>query len=262
MSDLHDVRSAAQLVAFGLARMQAGDSLDYRELITRYVRDIDFQALTETVAEGLALRVVACTERAGMVLAAVGAVTDDDPTGPLGGHRSPFLPLSRDLQRIKIPTRARERQLWTLALLAVAYCAFPRPEDRDDDSRLGQVEPAAVEQVLRALCAELDKQVKRSVDPPHEEPQLERLWRAYLTTAETGTTGDERALMSSAVALITRVCETLTEIKCLRPMRRSDPLVYQTTPKFQVQVREMASASYWGELSVACERLTLTEVDV
>jgi hypothetical protein len=255
VSDLHEVRSAAELVAFGLSRTRIGDSVEYRHLVSRYEHDYDYQALVDTVAEGMTLRVVGCTDRAGIVLAAVG-IGEDEDTGPLGGQRSPFLPLAGELQRIKVPARVRDRQLWTLALLAVAYSAYPTPEDRDDDTRLGQVEPVRVEEVLRHLCLELDQRVRGTVDPPANEPTLERLWRAYLATAETGTTTDSRALLSSAVSLIGRVCETLVQIGCLRTVRKSDPVTFQTTPRFQLQVRELAASPIWGELAVAYGRLT------
>jgi hypothetical protein len=33
-------------------------------------------------------------------------------------------------------------------------------------------------------------------------------------------------------------------------------VVYRSTPRFQVQVRELAALPYWGELVVTMDRLT------
>jgi hypothetical protein len=253
--DLHDVREAARLVAFALARTEPGEDAGYRDLISAYLGDGAFRALSDTVAEGLTVRPVACTARAGLVLAA-SASTDGDAEESVIGRTSPFAPLADDLRRAGVPASVRERQLWTLALLAVCYCAFPTPETLDDDSQVGQVDPHRAQQVLRDLCQQLDRQVHRQTDPPADEPQLERVWRAYLATAETGTTKDARALLTSADAIVARVCRAMHELRLLRPIPRVTPTTYRTTPRFQLHVREMAALPYWAELAVAAQRLT------
>jgi hypothetical protein len=243
------------MVAFALARIEPGEDAAYRELITTYAGDVTFRALTDTIAEGLTLRTVACTAEAGLVLAP-STTSDDDDEEAIIGRASPFAPLADDLRRAGVPVALRERQLWTLALLAVCYCAFPTPETLEDDSQLGQVEPHRAQQVLRDLCLQLDRQVRRQVDPPSGEPGLERVWRAYLSTAETGTTKDSRALLSSTEAIVARVCRALHDLRLLRPVPRSDPPTYRTTPRLQVHVRELTELPYWPELVVAVQRLT------
>lgn len=252
--DLHDVREAARLVAFSLARTEPGDDETYRELIAAYLGDGGFRALADTVADGLTLRPVACTGRAGLVLTPSSAAEDGEESVLRRG--SPFAPLADDLGRAGVPMKVRDRQLWTLGLLAVCYCAFPTPDALEDETQVGQVDPHRAQQVLRDLCHHLDRQVQVQVDPPADEPALERVWRAYLATAETGTTKDARALLSSADALVARVCKSLHELRLLRPVPRVTPAVYRTTPRLQLHVREMAALPYWGELAVAAARLT------
>lgn len=251
--DLHDVREASRLIAFALARTEPGEDVGYRDLISAYRGDGAFQALTDTVAEGLTLRPVACTPQAGLVLAA--SLPGEDEEDAIIGRASPFAALADDLRRAGVPSAVRERQLWTLALLAVCYCAYPTPESLEDDSQLGQVDPHRAQQVLRDVCLQLDQQVRRQVDPPAEEPGLERVWRAYLSTAETGTTKDARVLLSSTEALVARVCRALHELRLLRQVPRSAPPTYRTTPRLQVQVRELAELPYWAELALAAQRL-------
>lgn len=253
-SDLHDVRQAARLVGFSLARTEPGDDGGYRDLISAYRGDSAFRALVDTVAEGLTLRPVACTERAGLVLAASSPADDGDES--IIGRTSPFAPLAEDLRRAGVPGSVRERQLWTLGLLSVCYCAYPTPDALDDETQVGQVDPRRAQQVLRDLCHQLDRQVSQQVDPPADAPQLERVWRAYLNTAETGTTKDARALLTSTEAIVGRVCRVLHELRLLRPIPRVSPVAYRTTPRLQLHVREMAALPYWAELAVAAGRLT------
>jgi hypothetical protein len=252
--ELHSVRDAARLVAYALARVEPGDDPDYRELIAAYIGDSVFKALTDTVADGLTLRPVACTERAGLILAASSHAEDGDDA--VVGRGSPFAPLADELGRAGVPTSVRDRQLWTLALLAVCYYAFPTPDTLEDETYVGQVDPHRAQQVLRDLCLQLDQRVHEQVDPPADEPQLERVWRAYLSTAETGVTRDGRALMSSTEALVGRVCRTLHDLRLLRQIPRVTPQAYRTTPRLQLHVREMAALPYWAELALAARRLT------
>jgi hypothetical protein len=251
--DLHDIREAARLIAFGLARIEPAENVDYRGLIGRYSGEGPFRSLVDTVAEGMTLTVVACAVGPGAVLAPAGAGDEDEE--PILGRASPFAPLSEDLRRAGLPATVRDRQLWTLGLLAVCYCAFPTAQALSDDDQLGQVDPARADQVLRDLCLDLDRRVSAAVDPPHDEPNLERVWRAYVNSAEVGTTKDTRAHLAGTRALINRVCQVLQQLRCLKPIPRVTPTVYASTPKFQVQVRELAALPYWAELSVAAERL-------
>lgn len=252
--ELHDVREAARLVAFSLARTEPGDDNGYRELIAAYLGDGTFRALTDTLADGLTLRPIACTPKAGLVVAASSAAENGEDS--VLGRGSPFAPLADDLRRAGVPVLVRERQLWTLGLLAVCYCAFPTPEALDDETQVGQVDPRRAQQVLRDLCLYLDRQAQAQIDPPTDEPELERVWRAYLSTAETGTTKDARALITSADALIARVCKSLHGLRLLRLVPRATPEVYRTTPRLQLHVREMAALPYWAELAVAAQRFT------
>lgn len=257
MHDLHDVREAARLIAFGLARIEPGDNADYRSLIGRYDGEGPFRALVDTVAEGMTLRVVACAINPGVVLAPAGIGDDHDE--PILGRASPFAPLADDLRRVGVPAVVRDRQLWTLGLLAVCYCAFPTAQALHDDDLLGQVDPSRADQVLRDLCLDLDRRVTTAVDPPHDEPHLERVWRAYIATAEVGTTKDTRAHLAGTRALVNRICQALQQLRCLKPVPRTTPTVYVSTPKFQVQVRELAALPYWAELAVAAERLATVD---
>lgn len=74
-ADLTDVRAAAELITFGLARRgRPVEGSEYRTLLDRYRTELRFKDVVDTMAEGLGLEVLG-TPRAGIVLA-------PDPGGP------------------------------------------------------------------------------------------------------------------------------------------------------------------------------------
>ncbi len=72
--------------------------------------------------------------------------------------------------------------LWVVhgpAFAAAARLSFPQAAHLDSVDRQPRVSVADVDEYLRRLCARLDEDFRgEDVDPPADQPALERSWRA------------------------------------------------------------------------------------
>jgi hypothetical protein len=188
---MEDVASGARLLAFGM-RPKLIPSRDqvYAELVKRFAEDGPFQVLTEAIAEGLGLTVLAVSSRTGVVL------------GP--GEGSVFEQKFDDYARRAILGERRdlERVLHGIAHLAVAALAFPRPDDLAADTYIGRVSVEQADSVVREACTMLAAKAtaaEEAGDPLEEAPELERAWRVYLRRPEAAPTKDGRLAGSSPI---------------------------------------------------------------
>jgi hypothetical protein len=237
------VRDAAELVAFGLRpRLVPARDQRYAELVRRYLHDTAFAELCHAVASGLGVVVLDVSERAGIVAGgtpdSVFTVRITDYARRAGGEH-----------------RAADRLLHALAQLAVAALAFPRPADLADASYVGRVSVDGVDAFVREAARLLDERVADSdpdagpdADPPVDEPRLESAWRLYARRPATGATRDARRLAGSTTGIIARAMGFLAESGCLVPVGEEGGGTYRTTPRYQVQVRELAADAALEEL--------------
>lgn len=235
-----DVESAASLVALGMRPklLPARDPV-YADLVRRYGTDDRFKDLVNRVASGLGLVVLAVTTQSGAVLAA----TED----------SLFeIKMDEYARRTVLQNRQVEKMLHGLAHLAVAALAFPRPDDLGNDSYVGRVSVEQVDGSVREACRLLDERARaaeQNNDPPSDAPELERVWRAYLRRPAVTATRDGRIGADTTRGIVSKALRFLADQGFLVPAGASgDEGTYRTTPRYQVQVRELAAQRTFGDL--------------
>jgi len=243
-------RDAAELVALGLRpRLVPARDPRYRELVARYLREPSFAQLTRAIADGLGVVVLDVSERAGLVAA---GLADSAFTVRIGDYA----------RRAGGEHRAADRMLHALAQLATAALAFPRPADLTDASYVGRVSVEGVDAFVREAARLLEAKTSDG-DPladgaggsgwpggerPADEPRLEAAWRLYARRPATGTTRDSRRLAGSTTGIIARAMGFLVESGCLVPVGEDGGGTFRTTPRYQVQVRELAADAAMEEL--------------
>jgi hypothetical protein len=230
-----DVESAARLVAHGM-RPKAVPARDpaYADLVRRYREDDGFADTVQRVASGLGLVVLACGP-SGLVLAAV--------------EDSVFeIRMDEYARRTVLANREADKVMHGLAHLAVAALAFPRADDLADDTYVGRVSVDQVDGAVREACRALSDRVAGTAeaDPVSDAPQLEEVWRAWLRRPEATATKDGRAGEATTRGIVGKALRFLAEQGFLVPVGPDG--VYRTTPRYQVQVRELAAQRTFDEL--------------
>ncbi len=247
---LEQVTDAARVIAFGLRpKLIPSRDLSYAELVKRFAEDTAFRDLVEAVAEGLGMTVLGVSARTGIVL---GPVAD-----------SAFEQKFDDYARRAIlgDRRDQERVLHGLVHIAIAALAFPRPDDLAADTYVGRISLGQVDSVVREACKMLSAKAvaaEETGDPLEESPELERVWRVYLRRPETALTKDGRIAPSTTQGIITKALRFLVDQGFLAKMNDEDGGTYRTTPRYQVQVRELAAERAFTEL-LALNVITVTD---
>ncbi|MGK5639534.1 hypothetical protein ACSNOK_14665 [Streptomyces sp. URMC 126] len=232
-----DAADAARLVAFGLQpKLQPARDADYAELLRRHRDDPAFARLADAVAAGLGLVVLEVSTRAGM---AVTAAED-----------SVFAVRISDYAR-RATADSGDRFLHGLAHLAVAAMAFPRPEDLADDGYIGRITVNGVDAFVRQACRRLEERAAETgenTDPVTDAPGLEAAWRVYARRSATGATKDARRLAGSTTGIIAKAVAFLVDSGFLQRTGDDAGGAYRTTPRYQLQVRDMAGSAAMAEL--------------
>ena len=231
-----DVESAARLVAHGM-RPKALPARDpaYADLVRRYREDDVFADTVQRVASGLGLVVLAVGPASGLVLAAV--------------EDSVFeIRMDEYARRTVLANRQADKVMHGLAHLAVAALAFPRADDLADDTYVGRVSVDQVDGAVREACRTLSERVAGTAeaDPVSDAPQLEEVWRAWLRRPEATATKDGRAGEATTRGIVGKALRFLADQGFLVPVGPDG--VYRTTPRYQVQVRELAAQRTFDEL--------------
>jgi hypothetical protein len=236
MTVTEDTSHAAQLVAYGLRpKLRPLEDADYLELVRRYRQQDSFARAVQAVANGMGLDVLDVTEAAGAVL---GARED-----------SPFAIRLEDYYRRAKETQTRRRVLHGLAQLAVAACCFPRPDDLEDPEHAPRVAVNEVDEYLRDLCRRLDERfAAEGLDPPADQPEMERAWRMYARQPEAAATGDRRAHEGATRQVITKAFDALIEQGQMRKVSDDYGGTYRPTPAYRIHVRELSREDIWFEL--------------
>lgn len=232
-----DAADAARLVSFGLQpKLQPVRDAEYAAAVRRYQEDPAFARLADAVATGLGLIVLEVSTRAGMALTA--------------GEDSVFAVRMGEYAR-RTATDSADRFLHGLAHLAVAALAFPRPEDLADDGYLGRITVNGVEAFVRQACRRLEERAAErgeNTDPASEAPGLEASWRVYARRSATGATKDARRLAGSTTGIIGKAVAFLADSGFLQRTGDEEGGAYRTTPRYQLQVRDMAGRAAMTEL--------------
>jgi hypothetical protein len=235
-----DLEDANRLLALGLRPKQLpSKDPDYAALVERYNRDDEFTATVQQAAAGLGLLVLEVGTRTGAVLAAtedsVFQIKMDDYSrrAAFGGKRSV------------------EKLLHGVIHLAVAALGFPRPDDLANDSYVGRVSVEQVDGAVRETCRKLHERAAAAEtdgDPLDGAPELERVWRTYLRRPEVAQTKDGRIAPDTTRGMVGKALRFLAEEGMLTQVGSEQGGIYRTTPRYQVQVRELASLRAFDEL--------------
>lgn len=234
-----DAADAARLVALGLRpKLLPARDLIYADLVRRYRQDPVFADLVEAVAAGLGIAVLAVTPRSGAVLAAMTDSIFD-------------VKIDEYARRVQLRDRQLEKVLHGLIHLAVAALCFPRPDDLADDTYVGRVAVDQVDQVVREACRMLDERAAAEdadVDPLQDAPALEQVWRAYARRPAAAATKDGRLAENTTRAMITKALRFLTDQGFLHEVSADGGGTFRSTPRYQVQVRELAAERAFDDL--------------
>ncbi|GGO45730.1 hypothetical protein GCM10012287_14410 [Streptomyces daqingensis] len=232
-----DTADAARLVSFGLhPKLLPARDAEYAELLRRYRDEPAFARLADAVATGLGLVVLEVSTRAGMALAA--------------DEESVFAVRMGDYSR-RATADSADRFLHGLAHLAVAAMAFPRPEDLADDGYIGRITVNGVDGFVRQACRRLEERAEEAgenADPVTGAPGLEAAWRVYARRSATGATKDARRLAGSTTGIIGKAVAFLVDSGFLQRTGDDAGGTYRTTPRYQLQVRDMAGSAAMSEL--------------
>lgn len=254
-----DVRRASALVRLALQpKVRPAGDPEYQGLIERYRHDPDFAQLARAIAEGLLLDLVAVEETGAVALP---SWPEDAQGGDAPAVRSPFeAPLSEYSARSA--GDPAERVLHAVIHLGIAYRAFPREELLEDPGHVSRFTEVQAEQTIRDLCERLDEAVQQNVDPPHDEPDLQRTWRAYLARPEVATTTDGRRHPAATRSQVHKALEWLVAQGLLEIRHGAgEQVIYRTRPAYRHHVRDLASRPVWFEARAQLEGLELeTEV--
>ncbi|WP_301297261.1 hypothetical protein [Prauserella halophila] len=217
-------------------KLVPGRDVVYADLVRRYGEDSAFKQLTHAVAAGLGLMVLEVNAQAGAVLAA----TDE----------SVFeIKMDSYARQSKIRERRdTEKVLHGLIHLAAAALGYPRPDDLANDTYIGRVSVEQVDGVVREACRILDERAAANTDPLADAPELEQAWRAYARRPATAATKDGRLAPDTTRGMVTRALRFLAEQGFLVSVSSEQGGTYRTTPRYQVQVRELAADAAFDEL--------------
>lgn len=234
-----EITSASRLLAFGWRpRLSPGRDDDYRTLLRQYQAEPAMQEALFAVAAGLGVTVLEVSERAGVVLGSV-----DDSVFAVR--------MTEYARRTGSEQRAADRVLHGLVHLGAAATAFPRPADLADDTYVGRVSVERVDAFIREAARRLEEQARAAgeeTDPPASQPMLEAAWRAYSRRNATGDTKDGRRLAASTQGMVAKALAYLAEQGFLTRQGDDEGGTYRTTPRYQVQVRELAETAAYEEL--------------
>jgi hypothetical protein len=235
-----DAESAARLISFGMRPKQLpGRDVVYADLVRRYGEDTGFKQLTNSIAAGLGLLVLDVNTQAGAVLAAADESVFEIKMD--GYARQSKIRERRDTEKV----------LHGLVHLATAALGFPRPDDLANDTYIGRVSVEQVDGVVREACRILDERAAKAGDdndPLSDAPELEHAWRAYARRPAAAATKDGRLAPDTTRGVVSRALRFLADQGFLVAVSTEQGGTYRTTPRYQVQVRELAADSAFEEL--------------
>lgn len=215
-ADLTDVKAAAELITFGLARrVRPVEGSEYRGLLDRYRAELRFKDLVDTMAEGLGLEVLG-TPRAGIVLV-------PDPGGPFATRLGDLRTMDQD-----------ERLVFGLILIAIAAYAYPNEVDFDDpETKL--IDVIRIDEFLRAAIEGVHLS---SEDDPDGRARAAAEIYADLPSFVPTQTG--RRARGCTLRAVEEVCGWLVGQGAAREATTLGPDTFHLTDRFRLLVADSA----------------------
>ncbi|MGH7619364.1 MAG: hypothetical protein ACREPM_19275, partial [Gemmatimonadaceae bacterium] len=234
-----DANDAGRLLAYGLAvsGTRARSFTNEPELVSlvqQYHSSAAFREIVKAIAAGLRLQVVEVDAK-GVVLM---PMTD-----------SPF---ALDPGTLRNSSKADDRLLDGLIMIAIAATVYPRPATLDEDTSFARPPITAqnVEHTLRDLCDRLAADAQSEGDPTLSDVRagLIEAWRVYQRRPSVRKTADDRRATRTTLAMVERNLESLRENGCFFRVTRpefddaGEETLYQPTWRFQVQMQEFSAS--------------------
>lgn len=243
---MSDAADAARLIAYALTpKLTPGgdNSGEYARLVSRFIGDTTFARAVEDVADGLCLWLVTVDPGVGVV-----ACAEED---------SSFALALRDYARqTKSENRMDLRVTHGLAFIAIARICYPQPHHLEAVDRTTRVTVTEVEEYLRRLCARLDERAatdELDVDPPIDQPTLERTWRAFKRRASASRTGDGRQNSHTTTAIIGKALAWLVDQGLAQKVSDGEGGTFRALPRFRILVRELAGGALYADVLALAE---------
>jgi len=225
-ADLTDVRAAAELITFGLARRaRPVEGSDYRALLDRYRSELRVKDVVDTMAEGLGLEVLG-TPRAGIVLV-------PEPGGPFATRLGDLRPMDQD-----------EKLVFGLVLLGIAAYAYPNEVDFDDpETKL--VDVIRIDEFIRAAIAALEP-ADRGIDGGVDgglDGRARAAAEVYADLPSFVPTQTGRRARGCTLRAVEEVCAWLVEQGAAREAPTLGPDTYHLTDRFRLLVADSAGGA-------------------
>lgn len=236
-----DLRDAAALLRFGLQPRLLPHSpgqTEYLRLTRSWASRPQLQQVTEQLAEGLGLWVLAVDPQAGVVCC-----------GEAGG---PFdVSMGDFLRQARAETQWAQRVVFAVALLAAWRLCYPRSAHLDDPERVARLSQQELLAYVDGLCDRLDETVEamgEDVEPPIDQPGLERSWRAWERRGKAARTPDGRRSSRTTGAIVSRALEWMVDQGLLDKRGDDEGGMFIARPRLRLLVREVAGTAVYTEL--------------
>lgn len=234
-----DFGDAATLLRFGLQpRLLPARDAEYLRLTREWATRPRLQQVTEQLAGGLGLWVLTVDPQAGVVCCGEG-----------GG---PFeLSVGDFLRQARAETQWAQRVVFAVALLAAWRLCFPRSAHLDDPERVARFSHQELLAYVDGLCDRLDEAVEATgedVEPPIDEPGLERSWRAWQRRGKAARTYDGRRSSRTTGAIVSRALEWMVDQGLLDKRSDDEGGTFIARPRLRLLVREAAGTAVYAEL--------------
>jgi hypothetical protein len=234
-----DTVDAAKLVRFALQpRLLPSRDAEYQRLVREWPNRPELQAATEAVADALGVWIVAVDPAAGAV-----ACAEND---------SPFeLRIGDFMRQARAENQWGQRVAFAVTMLAAWRLCFPQPAHLDDPRRVGRVSADELIDFVNGLCDRLDEAADAAgdeVDPPVDEPGLERAWRAWRRRGTTARTPDGRLSSRTTSAIVARTLGWMVDQGLLEKASDDAGGTYRSRPRLRILVREVAASEVYEEV--------------
>jgi hypothetical protein len=231
-----DLSDAALLLRYAFQpRLLPARDATYLRIVRSWPTRPGLQRAAESIADGLGIWIVTVDATAGIVCAA-----ESD---------SPFeLKMGDFLRQARAESQWGQRVVFAVALLAVWRLCYPRPAHLDDPERVPRISCDEVIAYVDGLCTRLDEAAEvagEEVDPPLDEPELERAWRAWQRRSKSARTPDGRRSPRTTTALVARALEWMVEQGLLDQVNDDEGGTYRARPRLRVLVREAAATAVY-----------------
>ena len=239
-----DTTDAARLLRFGCQpRLLPARDAEYLRLVREWPTRPGLQAAVETIAGALGVWVLAVDSTVGLV-----ACAERD---------SPFeLRIGDFMRQARAENHWGQRVVFAVTLLAAWRLCFPQPAHLDDAGRVSRVSADELIEYVSGLCARLDEAAERAgdeVDPPVDEPGLERAWRAWQRRGTTARTPDGRRSSRTTSAIVARPLGWMVDQGLLDKVNDDGGGTYRSRPRLRILVREVAGSAVYAEVVALSE---------